>query len=120
MNFRDQPLTCTMCRRTFVFTVTEQRKLYSLGEEIIPPERCSRCLFRDAETGRSTGEVKWFNFEKGYGFIVKPDNTELFFHRTQVVDQSTLRSLREGTPVTFEEVAAERGPEAHRVELDTL
>lgn len=119
MNFRDQQLTCPLCKGTFIFTVTEQRQLVESGQEILPPDRCSRCRTRDPETGRWTGQVKWFSGEKGYGFIVKPDGDEIFFHRSQIVGESPV-SLEEGTPVTFEQVSTERGPEANQVKVSDV
>jgi CspA family cold shock protein len=118
MNFRDQRLTCDVCERTFIFTVTEQRQLAKSGQEIIPPTQCSQCRTRDPETGRWAGRVKWFSNEKGYGFIVKPNGDEVFFHRSQVVDE-LLTSLEEGTPVTFDQVSTERGPEANQVMIES-
>lgn len=124
MNFRDQPVTCDTCGKTFIFTVTEQRKMFESrkrqGEsapEIVAPAICPSCRLRDPETGRWSGHVKWFSHEKGYGFIVKPDNDEIFFHRSQIVDEA-LVSLEEGTPVTFEEVTTDRGAEAQQIKVE--
>ncbi len=116
MNFRDQRLTCTVCAKAFIFTVTEQRQLVESGQEAVPPAQCSTCRTRDPETGRWTGRVKWFSGEKGYGFIVKPDGDEIFFHRSQVID-GLLVSIEEGTQVTFDQVSTERGAEANQVKV---
>jgi CspA family cold shock protein len=116
MNFRDQQLTCSVCEKAFIFTVTEQRRLYGLNQEIVPPVQCPSCRLRDPETGHWSGRIKWFSHEKGYGFIVKPDGDEIFFHRSQVTEES-LHSLEEGTPVTFEQVEGGRGPEARQVQV---
>lgn len=114
MNFRDKALTCAVCGKRFVFTVTEQRRLDAAGQEIHDPANCPTCRQRDPETGRWSGQIKWFNPEKGYGFIVKPDSGEVFFHRSQVID-AAIESLQEGAAVTFEEVATDRGAEARQV-----
>jgi CspA family cold shock protein len=124
MNFRDKAVTCEVCGKQFIFTVTEQRKLYQASQngdqagkgEITPPTRCSTCRMRDPETGRLHGRVKWFSYEKGYGFIVKPDDDEIFFHRSQVADEPVV-ALDEGTPVTFDEVMTDRGAEAQQVKV---
>ena len=100
MNFRDQQLTCTVCGKTFIFAVTEQRKLYEPGQEVVPPANCRNCRTRDPGTGRWSGQVKWFSHERGYGFIVKPNGDEVFFHRSQVVDEL-------------------RGPEARQVRAES-
>lgn len=117
MNFRDQQLTCTVCEKSFIFTVTEQRRLNELGREIVPPTQCPSCRLRDPETGRWSGRVKWFSREKGYGFIVKPDGEEIFFHRSNVVE-GALASLEDGTPVVFEQIEGVKGPEARQVEVE--
>lgn len=51
----------------------------------------------------TTGTVKWFNADKGYGFI-KPDNsnTDVFVH-VSAVEAAGIRSLSEGATVNFEE-----------------
>jgi CspA family cold shock protein len=126
MNFRDRPVTCTVCGKTFIFTVTEQRKLHESGQavrepdsdEIVPPKTCPACRLRDPITGRWSGRVKWFSYQKGYGFIVKPDDDEIFFHRSQVIGEP-LTSLEEGVQVTFEEVSTDRGVEARQVRVES-
>ncbi len=118
MNFRDQQLTCAVCGKAFIFTVTEQRRLYESGQEVVTPEQCPSCRLIDPRTGRGLGRIKWFSYEKGYGFIVKPNGDELFFHRSQVAAES-LSSLEEGAQVRFDQVEGGRGPEAHQVELAT-
>jgi CspA family cold shock protein len=126
MNFRDRPVTCSVCGKTYIFTVTEQRQLSESGQavldpqadEIEPPANCPSCRLRDPETGRWSGRIKWFSQEKGYGFIAKPNSDEVFFHRSQVVDEP-LVSLEEGTPVTFEQVSTDRGEEARQVQVES-
>lgn len=125
MNFRDRPATCTACGKTFIFTVTEQRQLNESGQavlepdtnEIAPPEQCPSCRHRDPATGRWSGRIKWYNPEKGYGFIVKQGADEIFFHRSQVVDEA-LVSLDEGVAVSFEQVSTDRGEEARQVKVE--
>ena len=61
------------------------------------------------------GTVKWFNAEKGYGFI-QPDNGEgdVFVHFTAINAQG-FRTLEEGQRVTFEIVQGQKGPQAGNV-----
>jgi cold shock protein len=118
MNFRDQKLTCEVCSNSFIFTVTEQRVMHEAGQEIVAPARCPDCRMSDPETGRCSGRIKWFNHERGYGFIVKPNGGEVFFHRSHVIGEP-LVSLDEGLPVTFKEMQASKGPEAHEVKVMT-
>lgn len=61
------------------------------------------------------GTVKWFNEEKGYGFI-EPDEGEedLFLHYT-AVEGGGFRSLEEGERVSYEPARGRKGEEAHAV-----
>jgi len=63
----------------------------------------------------STGTVKWFNSEKGFGFI-SPDNggKDLFVHHSEIKG-SGYASLDEGEKVTFEEGEGQKGPCAKNV-----
>jgi cold shock protein len=59
------------------------------------------------------GTVKWFNREKGYGFIVQRDGTDLFVHLSQV--ETSGRRLTPGQPVEFDLDPIRRGPQALHV-----
>jgi CspA family cold shock protein len=51
----------------------------------------------------STGTVKWFNSEKGYGFIANDDGGEdIFVHFSAIVSDGGYRTLAEGQHVTFD------------------
>jgi CspA family cold shock protein len=56
----------------------------------------------------TTGTVKWFNPEKGYGFIRPDDGGKDVFVHVSAVQQSGLRSLQEGQKLTFDVVADKR------------
>jgi CspA family cold shock protein len=64
----------------------------------------------------ATGTVKWFNDDKGYGFVT-PDETgkDLFVHHSGIAG-SGFRSLREGDKVSFDEEANDKGPKAVNVQ----
>jgi CspA family cold shock protein len=64
---------------------------------------------------RTTGIVKWFNDEKGYGFIT-PENGEkdCFVHHSAIQGQG-FKSLAEGQRVEFDVVQAGKGPAAENV-----
>ena len=60
------------------------------------------------------GKVKWFNAEKGYGFIARDGDPDIFVHFS-AIQQEGYKSLREGEEVEFELVQGERGPQAQHV-----
>ncbi len=57
------------------------------------------------------GAVKYFNTDKGYGFIASEDEGEVFVHLSSLLDQS-VRELEVGSPVEFEIEHTPRGPQA--------
>ncbi len=60
------------------------------------------------------GKVKWFNAEKGYGFIESENGGDVFVHYTAIQGQG-FRSLEEGQRVEFDIVEGNRGPQAANV-----
>ena len=60
------------------------------------------------------GKVKWFNAEKGYGFIEGQDGKDVFVHFSAIV-QDGFKSLEEGQEVEFDVVVGARGPQAANV-----
>jgi CspA family cold shock protein len=62
----------------------------------------------------SSGTVKWFNDEKGFGFITPDDGSkDLFVHQSAVADGG---SLSEGSKVTFDSEPSDKGPRAANVQ----
>ena len=61
------------------------------------------------------GKVKWFNREKGYGFIQADDGQEVFVHRTAIKTEGGTQTLNENDRVTFEITQGDRGPKATNV-----
>ena len=60
------------------------------------------------------GTVKWFNKDKGYGFISDEDGNDIFVHYTGIVSEG-YKSLEEGAAVEFDVVNGEKGPQAVNV-----
>ena len=63
----------------------------------------------------ATGTVKWFNAEKGYGFIAPDDNTADVFVHYSAISTSGYRSLEENQKVTFDVTQGQKGPQAENV-----
>lgn len=63
----------------------------------------------------ASGTVKWFNAEKGYGFIAQPDGgADVFVHHTNI-QTSGFRSLEEGQAVEFDVQQGDKGLQAVNV-----
>jgi CspA family cold shock protein len=63
-----------------------------------------------------TGTVKWFNDDKGFGFITPDDGSkDLFVHQSAIVGEG-FRSLSEGAKVSFDAESGDKGPKAVNVQ----
>jgi CspA family cold shock protein len=63
-----------------------------------------------------SGIVKWFNEEKGFGFIAREGGEDVFVHFT-AINMEGRRTLLEGQNVTFEVTAGQKGPQAENVSV---
>ena len=63
---------------------------------------------------RKTGVVKWFNADKGYGFIRQEDGPDVFVHYS-AIQGAGFRSLEEGERVEFEITEGQKGKQASNV-----
>ncbi|MEU1623883.1 cold-shock protein [Streptomyces sp. NPDC020096] len=63
----------------------------------------------------ASGTVKWFNAEKGFGFIEQDGGgADVFAHYSNIATQG-FRELQEGQKVTFDVVAGQKGPQAENI-----
>lgn len=139
MTYQDTWAICTKCGAQFVFRVEDQRRQAEQGATVTPPELCPSCrgsgrverhpdspsqpqprpaAERKPRTptaalgaGPHEGTVKWYDPEKGYGFLVHPNNEELFFHRTGIAPGET-PNFPDGSQVTYLVEQTEKGPQA--------
>ena len=66
-----------------------------------------------------TGKIKWFNPDKGYGFIEQDDSSQdVFVHWTAVEGLENYEEMREGEPVSFEIENTDRGLKAVNVQRE--
>jgi CspA family cold shock protein len=83
---------------------------------------CDTCLFYSGdialknkeELQMQQGTVKWFNAEKGFGFIEVEGGSDVFVHFSAIVSEG-YKSLDEGQRVEFNIVQGNRGPQAENV-----
>jgi CspA family cold shock protein len=61
-----------------------------------------------------TGTVKWFNAEKGFGFITSENGEDVFAHFSQI-QKDGFKSLDEGEAVSFDVVEGQKGPQAENI-----
>ena len=61
-----------------------------------------------------TGKLKWFNAEKGYGFIEREDGGDVFVHFSAIQSEG-FKTLEEGQAVEFDVVQGNRGEQAANV-----
>lgn len=147
MAYQDTWAICTKCGKQFVFRIEDQRRQAARGEEITPPELCPSCSGTTRaeyspqprseprprprveqkpktavalEPGPHEGAVKWYDTEKGYGFIVHHSGDEIFFHRTGIAPGEQ-PVFPDGARVTYIIETTEKGPQAVNVaRMDAL
>ena len=63
----------------------------------------------------ANGTVKWFNGDKGYGFITQENGPDVFVHYSAISDTTGDKSLNEGDQVEFSVTQGPKGPQAQSV-----
>jgi CspA family cold shock protein len=80
----------------------------------LPPE-AARTRSRDEEDSVARGTVKWFNAQRGYGFIGQEQGTDVFVHVKDL--DPGVATLSENQAVEFEVTESKKGPQAVKVRL---
>lgn len=68
-------------------------------------------------SNRTSGTVKWFNDEKGYGFITPDDGSNDLFVHFKAIQGDGFKSLKEGQKVTFVAAKGQKGMQAEEVQV---
>jgi CspA family cold shock protein len=68
----------------------------------------------DPQTGKYIGRMKWYNSQKGYGFIMRGGGEEIFFHKSNSVNDPD--QIQEGQWILYDVEETRKGPEATDVE----
>ena len=89
--------------------------LRSLGR--IAPLKNLNVLEIHLMSNRQQGTVKWFNDEKGYGFITPAGGGDDLFVHFKAIESDGFKSLKEGQKVTFEAVQGQKGMQADKVQV---
>jgi len=63
-----------------------------------------------------TGIVKWFDDERGFGFISANEGNDVFLHHSQIKEKGNAKEIHEGNAVSFDIVEDEKGPAAINVQ----
>ena len=103
-------------------SLTPVSRVYSLAQPALPPARWQRWALRRWAGARieqpgvvvAQGTVKWFNAEKGYGFIAVDGGSDVFVHYS-AIQFDGYKSLEEGQRVEFEVTQGQKGPQADAV-----
>lgn len=74
----------------------------------------SQCMVLKVGGNHVQGTVKWFNAEKGYGFVQVEGGNDVFVHYSAILGDG-FRTLEEGERVEFDIVDGQRGPQAANV-----
>lgn len=73
------------------------------------------CKLKKGVVNMAKGKVKWFNDQKGFGFITPDDGSADLFAHFQEIQSDGFKSLAEGQEVEFEVSSSDKGPKATKI-----
>lgn len=83
--------------------------------DFVKPTKDWRLLFNEFDMAEQVvGTVKWFNDEKGFGFIAQDGGKDVFVHHS-AINGTGRKTLKEGQKVTMEVTQGQKGPQAENV-----
>src|SRR5260370_102960 len=114
---RAWPGTAGTCGRGPVHPCHELRdRLARAIAESGAPCQCRGAASRTKKVKMAQGTVKWFNGDKGYGFIAVEGGPDVFVHFSAITGAG-YRSLEEGQKVEFDITQGQKGPQAENVRV---
>lgn len=117
VSVQDELRYCERCGISFLWSAEEQTQTSdSTKFKADAPVLCAGCRALLPAPGRERGLVKWFNYRKRFGFIVRRHQPELFVHGSDVLDNV---GLHPGDLVEFSVEEGERGLTAKAVRMLT-
>ena len=111
-----QVVTCRRCGMSFMVIPSDAAFLARYGVKVVSPVQCLKCYWKGGPVPKRSGQVKWFNARKRYGFLVDEDEHEVYFHQDQFFGENGAKP-QEGQAVRFHVRQAAKGPQALNVEL---
>jgi len=105
---QDETRYCERCGISFLWSIEEQHQQNLIAGTM---RHCAGCRQLLPPLGRERGMVKWYNRQKGYGFITRQQQPDLYVHRTAVEEGR----LQPDLLVEFTIGANEQGPAAEAV-----
>jgi len=116
MSEQRRVVVCQRCGFGFVLTESYLGFLVRWGARVVEPIQCPRCFWTSGAIPKESGTIKWFSARKHYGFIIRDDGDEIFFHQRQIVGDGLIEAGG-GQSVRFHLSGPYWRPEALNVEL---